>query len=435
MRRYSPDAFFFKELLMIKGIKGVKDVLPEETPRWRLIEETARRWATVYGFEEIRIPIFEVTTLFARSIGASTDIVEKEMYTFQDRDGTSLTLRPEGTASTVRAFIEHNRAANPVPQKYCYLGPMFRHERPQAGRLRQFHQFGVESLGMSDPRADVEVIALLWRVLSDLALPGLTLEINNLGHAADREAYRPQLVAYLQQHQAPLCENCRRRIETNPLRVLDCKVPECRTATDAAPRLADSLSEQAKAYFASVLAGLECIGIPYHLNHRLVRGLDYYGLTTFEVTTTHLGAQNAVGAGGRYDGLVETLEGPPTPAVGFAVGLERMAMMLPETTVIPKSGDRSVYVAGFGEQGSRVAVSVLEELRRAGIRTISDYRSATLKAHLRQADRLGCRYALIVGDDEAVKGSGLLRDMQTKAQIELPLTASSAHIQPLLSAS
>lgn len=420
---------------MIKGIKGIKDVLPEETPRWRLIEDCARRWATAYGFEEIRIPIFEVTTLFARSIGASTDIVEKEMYTFQDRDGTSLTLRPEGTAGTVRAFIEHNRAANPVPQKYCYLGPMFRHERPQAGRLRQFHQFGVESLGMSDPRADVEVIALLWRLLSDLALPGLTLEINNLGYAADREAYRPQLVAYLQQQEAALCGNCRRRIETNPLRVLDCKVPECRTATDAAPRLADSLSEQAKTYFAEVLAGLESIGIPYHLNHRLVRGLDYYGLTTFEVTTTHLGAQNAVGAGGRYDGLVETLGGPPTPAVGFAVGLERMAMMLPETAPIPKPGDRSVYVAGFGEQGSRVALSVLEDLRRAGIRAITDYRSGTLKAHLRQGDRLGCRYALIVGDDEAIKGSGLLRDMQTKAQIELPLTSSSTHIQPLLSAS
>ncbi len=418
---------------MIKGIKGVKDVLPEETPRWRLIEDTARRWATAYGFDEIRIPVFEVTTLFARSIGASTDIVEKEMYTFQDRDGTSLTLRPEGTAGTVRAFIEHNRASNPLPQKYCYLGPMFRHERPQAGRLRQFHQFGVESLGTAAPRADVEVIALLWRMLSDLALPGLTLEINNLGYTADRERYRPLLLAYLQQHEAQLCGNCRRRIETNPLRVLDCKVPECRTATEGAPRLSESLSPDARVYFDAVLAGLQSIAIPYHLNHRLVRGLDYYGLTTFEVTTTHLGAQNAVGAGGRYDGLVETLGGPPTPAVGFAVGLERMAMMLPETTVIPASGNRTVYIAGFGEQGSPAAVVILDELRRAGIRAVSDFRSGTLKSHLRQADRLGCRYTLIVGDDEVAKGSAVLRDMQTKVQEHLPMNAAAGHIFPLLS--
>ena len=203
--------------MMIKGIKGVKDLLPEETPRWRLIEETARRWAGRYGFHEIRIPIFEVTTLFARSIGASTDIVEKEMYTFPDRDGTSLTLRPEGTAGTVRAYIEHNRAAIPVPQKYFYFGPMFRHERPQAGRLRQFHQFGVESIGMADPRADVEVIALLWRILSDLNLPSLTLEINNLGYTADRDTYRPHLVSYLKQQESGLCVNCRHRIDANPL--------------------------------------------------------------------------------------------------------------------------------------------------------------------------------------------------------------------------
>lgn len=419
---------------MIKGIKGVKDLLPEETPRWRLIEETARRWATSYGFHEIRLPIFEVTTLFARSIGASTDIVEKEMYTFQDRDGTSLTLRPEGTAGTVRAFIEHNRAADPLPQKYFYLGPMFRHERPQAGRLRQFHQFGVESFGTADPRADVEVIALLWRVLSDLALPGLTLEINNLGYTSDRDAYRPQLVAYLRQHEGALCGNCRRRIDTNPLRVLDCKVPDCRAATEAAPRLADSLSEKARTYFAGVLAGLEAIGIPYHLNHRLVRGLDYYCLTTFEVTTTSLGAQNAVGAGGRYDGLVETLGGPSTPAVGFAVGLERMAMMLPGNAVIPHPGDVTVYVAGFGDRGSAAGLSALEELRQNGIRAVSDFRSSTLKAHLRQADRLGCRYTLILGDDEVIKGSAMLRNMQTKVQNDLPLTALISHIHPLFSA-
>lgn len=417
---------------MIKGIKGVKDLLPEETPRWRLIEEAARRWAGRYGFHEIRIPIFEVTTLFARSIGASTDIVEKEMYTFQDRDGTSLTLRPEGTAGTVRAYIEHNRAAIPVPQKYFYVGPMFRHERPQAGRLRQFHQFGVESLGMVDPRADVEVIALLWRILSDLNLPSLTLEINNLGYTADRDTYRPQLVSYLKQHESGLCANCRQRIEANPLRVLDCKNPDCRAITETSPRLADSLSEAARSYFAQVLAGLDIIKIPYSLNHRLVRGLDYYNLTTFEVTATNLGAQNAVGAGGRYDGLVETLGGPATPAVGFAIGLERMSMLLPEPAAGKALEDMAVYVAGFGDHGAVAGFTALEELRLAGLQAVSDFRSVTLKAHLRQADRLRCRFTLIIGDDEVAKGSAVLRDMETKVQHDVSLSTLTPQIQSLL---
>lgn len=420
---------------MIKGIKGVKDLLPEETPRWRLIEETARRWAGRYGFHEIRIPIFEVTTLFARSIGTSTDIVEKEMYTFQDRDGTSLTLRPEGTAGTVRAYIEHNRAAIPVPQKYFYFGPMFRHERPQAGRLRQFHQFGVESLGMADPQADIEVIALLWRILSDLDLPGLTLEINNLGYTADRDLYRPHLVSYLKQHESGLCANCRHRIDANPLRVLDCKVPDCRAITETAPRLSDSLSEAARSYFIRVLSGLDVVKIPYSLNHRLVRGLDYYNLTTFEVTATNLGAQNAVGAGGRYDGLVETLGGPSTPAVGFAIGIERMSILLPESTVRKTPEDVTVYVAGFGGQGTVAGFTALEELRFAGFQAVSDFRSLTLKAHLRQADRLRCRFTLIIGDDEVVKGSAILRDMETKAQHDVSLSTMGLQIPSLLAGS
>ena len=417
---------------VIKGIKGVKDLLPEETPRWRFIEESARRWATRYGFHEIRLPIFEVTTLFARSIGASTDIVEKEMYTFTDRDGTSLTLRPEGTAGTVRAYIEHNRAAIPVPQKYFYTGPMFRHERPQAGRLRQFHQFGVESYGIADPRADVEVIGLLWRILQDLGLPNLTLEINNLGQATDRDGYRPVLVNYLKQHVERLCGNCKHRIETNPLRVLDCKVPECRTITEQAPRLSESLSETARSYFAQVLAGLDLINIPYSLNHRLVRGLDYYNLTTFEVTATNLGAQNAVGAGGRYDGLVETLGGTATPAVGFAVGLERIAMLLPDSQQYRIPAGITVYVAGFGENGSAAGMTALEELRLAGIAAVSDFRSTTLKAHLRQADRLSCQFTLLLGDDEVAKGSAVLRNMESKIQHDILLSSLSLQIKPLL---
>jgi histidyl-tRNA synthetase len=406
---------------MIKAIKGVKDVLPEETPRWRLIEETAKRWAQSYGFHEIRVPVFETTTLFARSIGATTDIVEKEMYTFADRDGTSLTLRPEGTAGTVRAFIEHNRAADPRPQKYYYLGPMFRHERPQAGRLRQFHQFGVESFGLSDPRADVEVMALLWRLLSDLALPGLRLEINNLGFADDRLRYKPVLVAFLKDIESRLCGNCQRRIETNPLRVLDCKVPDCRQATEGAPRLDDYLSSAAREHFDQVKASLTAIGIPFHLNHRLVRGLDYYCLTAFEVTSSHLGAQNAVGAGGRYDGLVRELGGPAVPAVGFAVGLERIALMLPKEASLPLVS--RVYMAAFGTQAAEVGFVLLDQLRRDGIAADMDFRASSLKAHLRQADRLGALYAILLGEDEAAKGSVTIRNMHTKEQEEISFSA------------
>jgi histidyl-tRNA synthetase len=404
----------------IKGIKGVKDILPEETPRWRLIEDAAKRWALCYGYQEIRIPIFEFTTLFARSIGAATDIVEKEMYTFPDRDGTSLTLRPEGTAGTVRAFIEHNRAADPLPQKYFYIGPMFRHERPQAGRLRQFHQFGVESFGTSDPRADVEVIALLWRLLSDLGLPDLTLEINSLGSSGDRAAYKPILLAYLRQQESRLCANCRRRMETNPLRVLDCKVPDCRAATESAPRLTDHLSPEARTHFDQVLAGLVAIGVPYQLNPRLVRGLDYYCLTSFEITSTHLGAQNAVGAGGRYDGLVEALGGPSVPAVGFAVGLERVSLMLPDISS-SSLNECLFYVAAFGDKGTELGLVLLDELRRVGLSAQCDYRATTLKAHLRQADRSKCRYAILLGDDEAGHGSVILRNLESKAQEKLPL--------------
>ncbi len=405
---------------IIKGIKGIKDILPEETPRWRFIEDTARRWALCYGYQEIRIPIFELTALFARSIGAATDIVEKEMYTFPDRDGTSLTLRPEGTAGTVRAFIEHNRAAEPLPQKYFYIGPMFRHERPQAGRLRQFHQFGVESFGTSDPRVDVEAIALLWRLLSDLGLPDLTLEINSLGSVGDRAAYKPILLTFLAQQEASLCANCRRRMETNPLRVLDCKMPECRTATESAPKLTDHLAPEARAHFDQVLAGLQAIGVPYKLNPRLVRGLDYYCLTSFEITSTHLGAQNAVGAGGRYDGLVETLGGPSVPAIGFAVGLERVSLMLPET-MSSSLHECIYYVAAFGENGTKLGLVLLDELRRLGLSAQCDYRAVTLKAHLRQADRSKCRYAIILGDDEARRGAVILRNLESKAQEEIPL--------------
>jgi histidyl-tRNA synthetase len=411
---------------MIHSIKGVKDILPADIARWQTIEAAARRLSGLYGFREIRVPIFEFTELFARSIGASTDIVEKEMYTFADRDGKLLTLRPEGTAGVVRAYIEHNLSAAATLQKYFYLGPMFRHERPQAGRLRQFHQFGVEAFGSASPLADVEVISLLWRFLTELQLPGLTLEMNSLGDPADRSAYKAVLADFLQQHKDRLCENCRRRMETNPLRVLDCKVPECRTATERAPSIVDSLSSPSRAHFDQVQTGLKDLDIPYITNPRLVRGLDYYTLTTFEVTSQHLGAQNAVGAGGRYDGLVETLGGPKTPAIGFAVGLERVSLMLPDSVVRP--APTLVAVAAFGVQGSATGVRILHDLRSLGIPSDMDSRATTLKAHLRQADRIGASYVVMIGDDEVAKGHVLIRNMTTKEQEEIPLPTVARHL-------
>ena len=415
---------------MIRGIKGVKDILPDEVGRWQLIEATARRLAEVYGFREIRVPVFEVTDLFARSIGASTDIVEKEMYTFQDRDGTSLTLRPEATAGSVRAYIEHNLSASPTAQKLYYFGPMFRHERPQAGRLRQFHQFGVEAFGCAEPAADVEVISLLWRFFSTLGLPDLTLEINSLGEAGDRPAYKAVLLEFLKTREAQLCQNCRRRMATNPLRVLDCKVPECWAATKGAPKLTDHLSPHARAHFDAVLVGLQTLEIPFLLNPRLVRGLDYYTLTTFEVTCSHLGAQNAVGAGGRYDGLVETLGGSKTPAVGFAVGLERTVLALPGAALPTPS--KLIYVASFGPQGAPAGRRMLYELRALGIQADTDHRASTLKAHMKQADRLGASLTVIVGDDEAAKNCVVVRDMTSKEQVELPLSTTAINLQKRL---
>jgi len=411
---------------MIHGIKGVKDILPDEIGRWQAIESAARRLSRLYGFREIRVPIFELTELFARSIGASTDIVEKEMYTFPDRDGKSLTLRPEGTAGVVRAFIEHNLSASPTLQKFFYVGPMFRHERPQAGRLRQFHQFGVESYGNPGALADVEVISLLWRFLTELQLPGLTLEMNSLGELSDRTAYTGVLLAFLQQRKERLCENCRRRMETNPLRVLDCKVPECKAATAEAPKITDSLSIQSRAHFDQVLNGLRDLGIPFVLNPRLVRGLDYYTLTTFEVTSQHLGAQNAVGAGGRYDGLVEVLGGPKTPAIGFAVGLERVYLMLPDS-ILPVD-PQLLVVAAFGSQGLPVGVRLLYDLRGLGVQAEMDSRATSLKAHLRQADRMKASYVVMIGDDEVSKGQLLLRNMVTKEQEELPLSTAAQQL-------
>ena len=407
---------------MIRGIKGAKDIFPGQIPKWNVVEKLAHHLAESYGFKEIRIPIFEQTDLYVRSIGGATDIVEKEMYTFPDRDGSSLTLRPEGTAGVIRSFIEHNLRNDPTCKKLYYIGPMFRHERPQAGRFRQFHQFGVELIGTTSPLADVEVISLLWRYFSELQLPGLTLEMNSLGETSDRQLYKENLVAFLKPKVGQLCSNCLRRIDTNPLRILDCKVPQCQTLTEDAPQLIDFLGQTSKKHFEQVLAGLDALSIPYILNRRLVRGLDYYSMTTFEVSCSALGAQNAIGAGGRYDGLFEVLGGKPTPAIGYAIGLERVLLALPESMTPSKKS--WFFIAGFGSLGSQASLTLLNDLRSQGIIADTDHNASTLKTLLRSADRLSAPYVVILGDDEVTRNELILRNMKTKEQESIPLATA-----------
>ena len=386
---------------------------------WNVVESTAHKLAQCYGFSEIRIPTFEQTQLYSRSIGESTDVVEKEMYTFADRDGTSLTLRPEGTAGVVRSYLEHNLVTQFANRKLYYIGPMFRHERPQAGRYRQFHQFGVEVFGTDEPYMDIEVIVLLWQYFHELELPELTLYLNSIGTPEDRQRYTKELQAYLTPRIRDFCQNCQRRMTTNPLRILDCKVPSCKTLTDTAPKILEHLSTSASAHFHAVLDGLSLLNIPYTIDHRLVRGLDYYTQTTFEITSSNLGAQNTIGAGGRYDGLVKNLGGPDTPAVGFAVGLERVHLLIPSTLILDPSP--LIVVAGFGQEGRPAGLQLLTRLRECGIRADSDFRANSLKAHLKSADKLDALATIIIGDEEAQKGLAIVRNMQNKKQVELAL--------------
>jgi histidyl-tRNA synthetase len=410
------------------ALKGFKDLLPEEAARWRRIEKKGEEILIGFGYLEIRTPLLEPTELFARGIGETTDIVEKEMYTFNDWDGRKITLRPEGTASSVRAYLEHRIGEGQGVVKLFYRGPMFRHERPQAGRLRQFHQIGAEAIGSLDPLLDVEIVSLLWFMLGEFGVDGIALEINSLGCAVCRPGYREALVAYLTERASGLCEDCRRRLKTNPLRVLDCKREECRKITEGAPASIDFLCAECAPHFKTVQEGLADLGVPYRINRRLVRGLDYYTKTAFEMTTTRLGAQNAVAAGGRYDGLVETLGGPPTPAIGFAVGLERVVALLDdEAKEAPASP--ALFIAALGEAAKRRIAPLLFELRKGGVRAEMDYGNRSLKAQMRQADRLGAHHVLIVGEEEIKKGSCVLRDMKTKRQEEIPLVALAERLK------
>jgi histidyl-tRNA synthetase len=401
--------------MAIQAIKGVKDILPEDIPACRHLEATARTIFENYGFSEIRVPVFEYTELFARSIGATTDIVEKEMYTFEDRDGRKITLRPEGTAGVVRSFIEHKMYVDAQLTRLYYMGPMFRHERPQKGRYRQFHQIGVETLGIDHPHVDIEVLVMLHRLYEALGIKGLTLQVNSLGDNACRGAYRDTLKAYLKDKLPTLCGDCQRRYETNPLRVLDCKVDADKFGDS--PIMLDHLCGPCKTHFETVEAGLNKLGIPFVINPRLVRGLDYYTRTTFELVMGHMGAQNTVAAGGRYDGLVHEIGGPATAGIGFALGVERTISLM--DTALLKLLQPRLYLAALGAEAVALALPVVHALKSQGIRVETDYQGASLKSQMKKAYKCGAEYTLIIGEQEIASGTAILRNMQTKEQTTL----------------
>ena len=406
--------------MKIKSIRGVKDILPGEIEKWQWVEATAHRIFARYGFKEIRIPVFENTRLFARSIGETTDIVEKEMYTFEDKGGESLTLRPEGTASVVRAFIEHKMYGPGKMTKLYYLGPMFRYERPQAGRYRQFYQIGVEAMGSASPAVDAEVISMLMTFYGELGLHGLTLQLNTLGSSDCRARYREVLKEAIRGRLNELCENCQARFERNPLRVLDCKSEHCRQVAEGLPKIGDSLIEEDREHFEQVQAHLKLIGLPFELNPNLVRGLDYYTRTTFEVTAEGLGAQNAVCGGGRYDGLVQEFEGPPTPCFGFAMGMERLVSILPEERVAAVQTRPDVFLVALGEEAFRVAFRVAETLRRGGLHVERDFDGGSIKSQMRKANKCAARLTVIIGDNEIRAGRYEVKDMASGEQWKVP---------------
>ncbi|OGW34265.1 MAG: histidine--tRNA ligase [Nitrospirae bacterium GWD2_57_9] len=403
--------------MSIQAIKGVKDILPADITAWHHMESVARKLFEDYGFSEIRVPVFEYTELFARSIGASTDIVEKEMYTFEDRDGRKITLRPEGTAGVVRAFVEHKLYADSQLSKLYYLGPMFRHERPQKGRYRQFYQIGVEALGLDHPHVDIEILVILHTLFARLGIQGLTLQVNSLGDSACRGGYRDALKQYLKSKLPTLCGDCQRRYETNPLRVLDCKLDADKFKDS--PIMLDHLCGPCKSHFETVEAGLKKLGVPFEVNPRLVRGLDYYTRTTFEMVMGHMGAQNTVAAGGRYDGLVQEIGGPATPGIGFALGVERAVSLMNIEQLKPARP--ALFISALGEQAVTFVLPLIHDLRSAGIRVETDYTGASLKSQMKKADKAGASYTLIVGEQELQNQRAVLRNMQTKEQADLPL--------------
>jgi len=411
---------------------GTNDILPAEAERWRYVERLAHELCRNWCYGELRTPVFEHTELFLRGVGDTTDIVEKEMYTFLDKGGRSLTLRPEGTAPAARAYLENHLQAEPQPVKLYYIGPMFRHDRPQAGRFRQFHQFGAEIFGSGSPAADAEIIALALEFYRRLDISGLSLHLNSVGCPNCRDVLRERLRQHFAAREDALCPHCRGRLERSPMRLLDCKEPGCREAGAGAPTPLDCLCEECRTHFAEVRRGLDLLGIEYVIDPRLVRGLDYYTKTAFEILAADIGAQSAIGGGGRYDGLVRTVGGPQVPGVGFALGLERTLMLLAQQH--PEVGGRRPPDAFLAVAGNtwETATVLLSTLRRGGLACDRDYCGRSLKAQMKHAAKIGARFVVIVGEDEAARGAVTVRDMQSGRQEEVLMNGLASHLRDRL---
>ncbi|MCX8031238.1 MAG: histidine--tRNA ligase [Thermodesulfovibrionales bacterium] len=402
--------------------KGIHDILPPDIYLWQKIEKISKNLFEKYGYQEIRTPIIEHTDIFIRSIGEETDIVEKEMYTFLDRAGRSLTLRPEGTASVVRSFVEHNLNTLPTPQKFYYVGPMFRYERPQKGRFRQFYQIGVEAFGEKGPLIDAEVIAMLVNFLNLIGCENVNIELNSIGCETCRPLFKKELINFFSNKLSNLCTDCQRRHKTNPLRILDCKVDGCIENRQGAPMISRYLCENCTVHFEELKNLLNNLNIPYTLNPELVRGLDYYTKTTFEATSNQLGAQKAVAAGGRYDKLVEEFGGPPTSAIGFAIGLERIITLTKEKLTI-QYPDPLFFIATIGKEAEMKGLILAENLRQKGYYVEIHYGNASLKSQLRKADRINAKVVLIIGDEELKSGKIKWKNLYTKEQGDVDINA------------
>lgn len=412
--------------------KGTNDFLPEVTKKWHDIENVLHKVCEEYGFKEIRTPLFEHTELFLRGVGDTTDIVNKEMYTFEDKGGRNLTLRPEATASTVRAFIEHKMEALPQPVKLYYMGPMFRYERPQKGRFRQFHQFGVEAFGTNDPSMDAEVIGLAMDFYSRIGLNGLEVRLNSVGCPKCRQEHKEKLQAHLETILPSLCHDCQGRYEKNPLRLFDCKNENCQRLLEGAPTINDMLCDDCKEHFQKVRQYLDEAEIPYYVDPKLVRGLDYYTHTAFEILVTEIGAKSAICGGGRYNGLVSSLGGHETPGVGFALGMERIFSALEAQGMsFPEEEDADLYLVALDEDARHALFPLLLQWRKMGIRAEMDHMGRSLKAQMKAANRLGVRYALLCGEEERKSGRLLLRDMADSSQKEIEIEAVVATVGAL----
>jgi len=419
--------------MQIKSIRGTKDILPEEISQWTALEELARQLFAIYGYFEIRTPIIEETALFKRAVGAATDIVQKQMFSFQDRGERDITLRPEGTASIVRAYIEHNIDKRQQLARLFYLGPMFRAERPQAGRQRQFHQIGIEAVGSASPYLDAEVISLLAAYLEKSSVRDFTIKLNSLGCDEDKKKINALFKKELTSKAKHLCEDCRGRVKKNVFRVLDCKNADCKKIVHNLPSIIDNICESCKAHFDKVKEGLESLGVKYVIDEHLVRGLDYYTKTAFEVTSTKLRAQDAIAAGGRYDNLIKDLGGPDIPAVGFAIGIERLLMAMSNPDAQMPRRPEKVYIATLGGAARKKGFELAAELRKAGIACQMEYDDRSLKAQLRQASGSGSAYAAILGENELNNRKVILRDMSKSEQSEIELERFVEYVKRLCS--